>query len=220
MEVSYLVFFISFLFFSYMDNPNIICWNCRGISSKATSDRVRFLIRSHRPKIICLVETRANADRTYRFCSKISKNWEWAAILADGFSGGIIVLWDKFLGYVTPIAVSRRDLHLVISTNNSFNWVLSVIYNSTRLNSQRALWLELSRMSSIGLPWLILGDFNSIINRSEHHGGSFRHYSRKATVFYDFIDSNNLFYLNFSGFQFTWCNNQTGSSRRWARLDQ
>ncbi|XP_039146767.1 uncharacterized protein LOC120284004 [Dioscorea cayenensis subsp. rotundata] len=135
-----------------MDNPNIICWNCRGISSKATSDRVRFLIRSHRPKIICLVETRANADRTYRFCSKISKNWEWAAILADGFSGGIIVLWDKFLGYVTPIAVSRRDLHLVISTNNSFNWVISTQL-STDPNTMEGLFII---THGFGLPGAII----------------------------------------------------------------
>lgn len=139
MEVLLLKFFATFILIYYMASPKILCWNCRGISSKETFDRVLNLIKTHHPKIICLVETRANVDRADHFCSKISRNWEWATLLAEGFSGGIIVLWAKALGQVTLIAVSRRAFHLVISLNNSSNWVLSVIYNSNRATSQRPL---------------------------------------------------------------------------------
>lgn len=51
-------------------------------------------------------------------------------------------------------------------------------------------------------------------------GGSYAYYYRRAHFFLNFIDYNNLLDLNFSGPMFTWCNNQLGSSCRWARLDR
>lgn len=95
-----------------------------------------------------------------------------------------------------------------------------MIYNSNKLASQCALWVELSRISILGLPWLIIGDLNTIVCHNEHRGGSFRYYLRKASALSDFIDRKNLFDLNISGCRFTWCNNQTGFSRRWARVDR
>lgn len=68
-------------------------------------------------------------------------------------------------------------------------------------------------------PWLILGDFNSILSRVEHRGGSFSYYSCKSCVFNAFIDSNNLLDLKYVSSTYTWCNNQHGSTRRWARLE-
>lgn len=41
----------------------------------------------------------------------------------------------------------------------------------------------------------------------------------KPIFLLDFIDFNNLFYLNFSSFRFTWCNNQSRFVHHSARLD-
>ncbi|XP_039136217.1 uncharacterized protein LOC120273617 [Dioscorea cayenensis subsp. rotundata] len=185
-----------------------------------TVDRIFSLIRSHHPSIFYLVETHANGARVDRFCGKFAKKWNWAALLADGLSGGIFIIWKKHLGLVTPIAVSRRALHLVISPSFNSSWILSVIYNSNKFVSQCALWTELSKITALNFPWLIIGDLNTIASPSEHRGGSFNYYSRKAHAFSNFIDSNNLLDLNFSGCRFTWCNNQVGLFRRWARLDR
>lgn len=65
-----------------------------------------------------------------------------------------------------------------------------------------------------------MGDFNYIVSHNEHKGGSIYYYSRKAGFFVNFIKDKNLLDLHFSGPKFTWCNNQLGSARRWARLDR
>lgn len=167
-----------------------------------------------------MLETRANHDRVDRFCSKLPRCWEWAAILAEGYSSGIIVLWNCRIGLATPVAVSRRALHLILSPVSSKVSILSFVYNSYRLRSQCALWAELNKISPLNLPWLIAGDFNSVLTRDEHKGGSFSYYDRKARFFQNFVDVNNLLDLNFSGPAFTWCNNQLGLARHWARLDR
>lgn len=83
------------------------------------------------------------------------------------------MLWNCHLGLATPIAVPLRALHLIISPVSSKVIVLSFVYNSSRLYSQCALWAELNKISSLNLPWLIAGDFNSVLTRDEHRGDFF-----------------------------------------------
>ena len=74
-----------------------------------------------------------------------------------------------------PIAHSRCSLHLVISTNKPKEWVLSVVHNSQSIYIQRFLCHDLSVISMLNLPCLLLGDFNAIQNSSKHKDGSFDH---------------------------------------------
>lgn len=105
-----------------------------------------------KPIIFCLVETKADGDRLSRFCSKLGKRWNWAAIIADAFSGGIIAIWNKNLGSVTPMVKSRFALHLVITTNNAKSWIMSIVYNSNRIHGQCLLFNELSGITCLNFP--------------------------------------------------------------------
>lgn len=65
-----------------------------------------------------------------------------------------------------------------------------------------------------------MGDFNAVVFLDEHRGGSHYYYSRKASVFAEFIATNNLLDVNYVSSPYTWCNNQQGLARRWAHLDR
>lgn len=171
------------------------------------------------PSIICLVETKSNPTKTLSFCKLFHKNWDWAVAIATGYSSGIINLWKRKIGLVTPILGIKTSIHLVISSLVSASSVLSIVYNSQRLSDQNLLQNSLSSLTSLNLPWLLAGDFNEILSANEHKGGNCRSYSSKAKIFYNFILQNNLLDLGFSGSNFTWCNGHSRSSRRWARLD-
>lgn len=56
--------------------------------------------------------------------------------MADGFSGDILEFWKKSIFQVTPIFVSREALHIVISSEASKNFIVSVIYNSHHFHIQ------------------------------------------------------------------------------------
>lgn len=198
----------------------LVCWNCRGVSGRDTSARIKHMMKSINPIFFCIVETRANSARLDSFSAKLDRNWAWAAIEADGYSGGIIVTWQRDIGMVTPIVKSRYALHLVITNSKNESWILSTIYNPSRIQNQYSVWQELSDLASINLPWILIGDFNSIVSLNELRGGSHLYYRRKARVFSDFIIANNLLEVNFSGSKFTWCNNQAGIARKWALLDR
>lgn len=176
-------------------------------------------MRRLKPTIICLVETKSDVARSLLFCNKFARSWAWAAIPAQGFSGGIIVLWSRCLGLVTPIAATRMSLNLVI-TSTKGSWILTVVYNSQIVSSQRLLWFTLAGINRICLPWLIFGDFNAILSTDDFKGGASNSYIFKSRFFSNFVNSNNLMDIGFVGPRFTWCNNQSGFARRWARLDR
>lgn len=107
-----LLFQIGFIFyvlyilidFAMIDNTSkLVCWNCRGISGRDTSSCVRYMMKKINPIIFCLVETREDNGRINNFCSKLGHKWAWAAIVAGGYSGGIIVIWKKQVGKITPL---------------------------------------------------------------------------------------------------------------------
>jgi hypothetical protein len=63
--------------------------------------------------------------------------------------------------------------------------------------------------NSFGGPWLLLGDFNSILSPFEKSGG--RNFgSSSHNDFVDFVHSNALVDLGFVGNKFTWSNHREG----------
>lgn len=81
-----------------MDHIKFVCWNCRGISLRDTSNKALDFIHKFKPLVVFFVKTKANEDRILRFCRRLPTNWDCAAILAEGFSGGILVSWNKRIG--------------------------------------------------------------------------------------------------------------------------
>lgn len=126
------------------------------------------LIKTNDPVIFCLVETRANSFRLDRFCCRFSRRWEWASVEANGLSGGILIFWRKNLGRVTPLEVSHQALYLVVSPIQTADWILSVIYNSCRVQAQCLLLIELSAGAQLdnaanGAAGFIIVNFNSSV---------------------------------------------------------
>lgn len=174
---------------------------------------------TYKHRICYLVEIRTDEGRVRCFCKHFDKTWEWAALPSRGMSGGIIVLWHCYLCTITPISFNCYTLHLVVSAQRPAEWVLIVVYNSVNTAIQNMVWKSLHCISQFDMPWLITGDFNTILNPDEHMDGPFSYYSSKARAFHDFISLNSLLDMGFVGPNYTWCNGQQGLGRRWARLD-
>lgn len=191
------------LFFMWIMNytgiSDVLCWNCRGISNSNTRNRFWEFVNKHRPQIICLIETKADVDRCHHFCKRLSKDWNWAALLAQGMPGGLMIFWKNGLGPYHPLALSHNIIHLVISSTPLDGWILSIVYNSQVLSGQVKVWEELSKLSKLWVPWLMVGDYNVIRSEAEHRGGNFKHYTTKSTYFNAFIAFNSLMDLGFSG---------------------
>lgn len=88
-------------------NLKVFTWNYSGISNPRLHSRIRDVMARLKPNFLCLVETKANAHKILHFYKKYHCWWDWAVIPSSGLSVGILVLWKKSIGNVTPVALSR-----------------------------------------------------------------------------------------------------------------
>ncbi|XP_070052653.1 uncharacterized protein [Nicotiana tomentosiformis] len=68
-------------------------------------------------------------------------------------------------------------------------------------------------------PWMVAGDFNSIVEPEEKKGGRI-HSMSKSLPFINCIVGSGLMDFGYCGNPFTWCNGWAYSKRIWARLDR
>lgn len=75
---------------------------------------------------------------------------------------------------------------------------------------RRNLWSSLSHILSINLPIMLIGDFNIVKTDEEKLGGGPILRAAKQD-FVQFIDTNSLYDVPFTGSRFTWHRNRNGS---------
>ncbi|KAL0293704.1 UNVERIFIED_CONTAM: hypothetical protein Scaly_3136100 [Sesamum calycinum] len=83
-----------------------------------------------------------------------------------------------------------------------------------RWNPRRALWEELKRLSLNKVPWIVGGDFNTMLHTHEYRGATI---SSLGSIedFNDMVLDSGLTDAGFEGEPFTWSN-----KRVWRRLDR
>ncbi|MQM23789.1 hypothetical protein Taro_056859 [Colocasia esculenta] len=105
-----------------------------------------------------------------------------------------------------------------ISSGRRFH--LSVVYGSNLSYERQSLWRDIILLSAtITLPWLIIGDFNSVRYPQEKIGGR----ALTPSVLRDFntcIDSSSLLDLKSVGNTYSWCNRLVGARRIACRMDR
>ncbi|KAK4384147.1 hypothetical protein Sango_3087400 [Sesamum angolense] len=99
--------------------------------------------------------------------------------------------------------------------------LISVLYGDYDIIPRRELWSALRTLSTgiLAEPWLVLGDFNAVIDESEVCGQA-ADTSASMVEFRNCIRDTGLVSLPFTGCPFTWHNCSEGPRSLWKRLDR
>ncbi|KAL0293940.1 UNVERIFIED_CONTAM: hypothetical protein Sradi_6911600 [Sesamum radiatum] len=99
--------------------------------------------------------------------------------------------------------------------------LITVLYGAYDLIPRRNLWSALCNLSAVisNEPWLVLGDFNAVMDDSEVYGRA-ADTSVSMTEFRNCIRDSGLVQLPFTGCPFTWHNCSEGPRSLWKRLDR
>lgn len=82
------------------------------------------------------------------------------------------------------------------------------------------MWSNLSHVANLhNLPWLLLGDYNEILNGNEKLGGRLVNLNR-ALDFKACLDECKFLYLFFSGPKYTWSNLRQVTDLIFERIDR
>ncbi|KAL4323711.1 hypothetical protein GQ457_11G030340 [Hibiscus cannabinus] len=126
------------------------------------------------PDILALFEPRVRGRKADRFIARNGFDHSFR-VEADGFSGGIWVLWKQSVR-VDVLAVSNQFVHARCWDNRtSRSFFVTFVYASPNRQKRNGLWHSLDALRPINdMAWVLGGDFNAITSSSEHMGGSCR----------------------------------------------
>ncbi|XP_019184814.1 PREDICTED: uncharacterized protein LOC109179775 [Ipomoea nil] len=144
----------------------MLSWNCQGAASASFRRILKHLLHLHKPSLICLFEPKVSGVQANDICSSFAFD-EWIRVESVGYSGGIWLFWNNTLS-VEILYTHPQFISFQVTENGSSPWLMSAVYGSPNPALRKRLFMDLSgQYFEPHGPWLIVGDFNSITDRSE-----------------------------------------------------
>nr|XP_011470317.1 PREDICTED: uncharacterized protein LOC105353179 [Fragaria vesca subsp. vesca] len=179
---------------------HILFWNARGAGSEKFRSAVHDLVKMNNVDILFICEPRIQFMGAKKCLLSLGFT-DFEVREAAGFSGGIWLLWNKNKVTVEFVDSTFQSISVKVSWLGSSPWLLSGIYASPCNTARGTLWSYLDSLAArIGLPWLLLGDFNELLSFADKIGGS-NHY--RFGGMQDWVCRNGLIDMGYQGADFT-----------------
>ncbi|KAG7548232.1 Reverse transcriptase domain [Arabidopsis suecica] len=157
-----------------------------------------------------IVETHVKQPKEKKFITELLPGWSFAENYAFSVLGKIWVLWDPSV----RVVVVNKSLQMItceVLLPDTKDWmVVSIVYASNEDGPRKDLWAEMVQLALsptvIGRPWIVLGDFNQVLNTWDHSNGADLSVGRRIRDFRDCLLDSELFDLVYKGCSFTWWN--------------
>ena len=118
----------------------IICWNTQGVKKPQALQEVKFLIRTHKPDLIFLLETLVNETNICIILPKMEfDHYDFVPLV--NHSRGIAVLWNNKNIHASTLLKEQRAIHMLVhDTKNAKNLIISGIYAPTQNRDTHEFW--------------------------------------------------------------------------------
>ncbi|XP_074265906.1 uncharacterized protein LOC141588360 [Silene latifolia] len=146
-----------------------------------------------------LLETRVKSTSINKVQSGLGDHWQFLNNNDVREGGRILVVWDTSMFDVVVLVKTAQVVHLSITcVQNDFNWHCSVVYGFNKNADRRGIWQSLLDIhSSIHGPWMVMGDFNNVLNMDERIGAPVT--VAEVKEFQDCVDSCGMYDLSSTG---------------------
>ncbi|KAK4383972.1 hypothetical protein Sango_3102500 [Sesamum angolense] len=199
---------------------NAAIWNVRGLNRRDHQVAVKELVSVFRLNFLGLLETRVSAINVLRIQTFLPR-WSWFTD-CDVPGNRIWIAWDDELLDVDVLNLDVQFIHCRINIRSAHLSVLvTVVYGANDSISRRGLWQDLVTLadSISDEPWIVGGDFNTVLDMSEVCGAS-ADIHMAMNEFRDCILGTGLIHLPVQGEIFSWHNCSEGDRSLWKRLDR
>ncbi|KAK4384561.1 hypothetical protein Sango_3048800 [Sesamum angolense] len=190
-------------------------------SGSSGSNKVEQVVRDHKLSFLGLVETRVSQAHVQRTQRHLLNNWSWFEDYS-GPAGRTWIAWNPLEVDVVILEDGSQFIHCrAFNKRLHTRCLITVVYGAYDIIPRRDLWGTLRTLSK-GIsdePWLVLGDFNAVIDNSEVCGQA-ADTSASMADFRNCVRDTGLVQLPFTGCPFTWHNCSEGPRSLWRRLDR
>lgn len=192
----------------------IHCWNVRGLNSPLKQHEVVGLMKSKKLDVCGLLETKLSSVNVARMHKLRLKAWQFVSNADYAAYARIVVFWNHDTVKVEMLHSSAQGIHVMVtSLVQQFCFAATFIYGFNTIAARRGLWEDLRRWETAS-PWLLLGDFNSVLSQEDKHNGE-PVSTYETTDFRECCSDLGIADLNSTGSHFTWTN-----GRIWTKIDR
>ncbi|XP_026378690.1 uncharacterized protein LOC113273139 [Papaver somniferum] len=123
-------------------------------------------------------------------------------------------MWSSSIQKTKSILLSEQSITIEVGDS-----LVTGIHAASLTINRRSLWNDLVTISKLEKPWLVMGDFNTIMSEDEKKGGL-------NPLLISMLELNNclhscgLIQAPKNGMNFSWCNNRAGRKRIVCNLDK
>ena len=130
----------------------IISWNTRGLGSKKKRRVVKDFLRSEKPDVVMIQETKKEeCDRRFVGSVWTTRNKDWAALPASGASGGILIIRDAKKLCREEVVLGSFSVSIKFALDGCESLWLSTVYGPNNSALRKDFWVELS--DNVGLAY-------------------------------------------------------------------
>lgn len=145
-----------------------------------TLNALTVLVRKHSPHCIFLIETKSNELKMKHLALRLGFN-NYVVVEANGSIGGLTFMWIEDIKISYMWKTDRLKCCSVLDSDLNISSKNLVCYGTPYWGEKENFCSNLDFLVSIWEePWLLLGDFNEIMNFGEKFGGSKCRSSKKA----------------------------------------
>ncbi|XP_074352892.1 uncharacterized protein LOC141692048 [Apium graveolens] len=179
-----------------------LSWNCHGLGTPWALQFLKELTLQKSPDFIFLSEILCKHDRVDKVRNLLG--FEGAFTVEPvGRSGGISLLWRN-KQEITIKSFSKNHIDTVVEPQGGIKYRLTGMYGEPDHNIRIETWdLIRNLISTVFMPWVIIGDLNNIVRQTDKNGG--RPYpSWLVEGFNNCITECGLHDLDLEVYPFTW----------------
>lgn len=196
-------------------------WNVKGMNDPLGEKECKDFLCSNKVSLVAFLETKIKRQNSDVVANRIAASWKWFYNYDHAHNGRIWIAWDDRKWDVTVISYAAQYVHLLVrSITDQSSFLYTYIYAYNNAGQREELWDALETMgASITSPWILLGDWNTVLNQEEriNDAGPVGSDTRELQRIMSTLSLTNILY---NGSYYTWCNNQEGEDRIYSKLDR
>ncbi|CDY24720.1 BnaC04g13250D [Brassica napus] len=151
---------------------SILSWNGRGAGSTETVQELQEIRRKYFPDFLFLMETKQKLSYMEGLKKDLGYD-DLVTVEPEGLSGGLAVMWKK--NFKVEILVCDKRIVDCKVGMGSLSFFLTCVYGDPVVARRRVVWDRLMVLAvTRDEAWVLVGDFNELLNNEEKSGGAVR----------------------------------------------
>jgi hypothetical protein len=196
----------------------ILSLNCRGLGNPRSIRELHSLVKMEGPQALFLMETCLNRRKLERLRIQLGYS-SCLGVDRVGRGGGLALLWSDDVR-ISINNYSRFYIDGDISDGAGVSWSFTGFYGDPVTTNRVRSWQLLRCLhSQRSNPWLVMGDFNEIVDQSEKLG-LIDCIESQMQLFCSALADCSLLDIGFQDWPYTWSNRRDGDAETWVRLDR